>query len=70
MIAIELLKNSKISLQKTIDINDAKLYINGLNQTLQDEIEFISYLIKCKKKYNLADVLVTQLFKNITKDMF
>ena len=50
MIAIELLKNSKISLQKTIDINDAKLYINGLNQTLQDEIEFTSYLIKCKKK--------------------
>ena len=68
MIAIELLKNSKISLQKTIDINDAKLYINGLNQTLQDEIEFTSYLIKCKK--NLADVLVTQLFKNITKDIF
>ena len=32
--------------KKTIDINDAKLYINGLNQTLQDEIEFISYLIK------------------------
>ena len=46
MIANELLKNSKISLQKTIDINDAKLYINDLNQTLQDEIEFISYLIK------------------------
>ena len=53
MIAIELLKNSKISLQKTIDINDAKLYINGLNQTLQDEIEFTSYLIKCKKKKTL-----------------
>ena len=46
MIAIELLKNSKISLQKTLDINDTKLYTNGLNQTLQDEIEFISYRIK------------------------
>ena len=67
MIAIELLKSSKISLQKTIDINDAALYINGLNQTLQDETEFISYLIKYKN-CNLADVLVTQLFKNITKD--
>ena len=46
MIANELLKNSKISLQKTLDINDTKLYTNGLNQTLQDVIEFISYRIK------------------------
>ena len=55
------------SLYKKNDINDATLYINGLNQTLQDEIEFISYLITYKQ-YNLADVLVTQLFKNIAKD--
>lgn len=48
MIAHELLKNSQISLPKTIDINDAKIYMNVLKQTLQDEIEFISYLIKYK----------------------
>lgn len=44
MIAHELLKNSQISLPKTIDINDANIYIymNVLKQTLQDEIEFIS----------------------------
>ena len=50
MIAHELLKNSQISLPKTIDINDAKIYIymNVLKQTLQDEIEFISYLKNIK----------------------
>ena len=69
MIAHELLKNSQISLPKTIDINDAKIYVNVLKQTLQDEIEFISYLIKYKT-YNLADSLVTQLFNNICKDIF
>ena len=69
MIAHELLKNSQISLPKTIDINDANIYINVLKQTLQDEIEFISYLIKYKT-YNLADGLVTQLFNNICKDIF
>ena len=71
MIAHELLKNSQISLPKTIDINDANIYIymNVLKQTLQDEIEFISYLIKYKT-YNLADSLVTQLFNNICKDIF
>jgi len=53
MIANKLLKSSKISLQKTLDINDEKLYINGLNQTLQDEIEFISYLIKYCKNITL-----------------
>ena len=46
MIANEFLKNLKIPLQKTIDINNAKLYINGPNQTWQDEIELISYPIK------------------------
>jgi len=69
MIAHELLNNSQISLPKTIDINDAKIYVNVLKQTLQDEIEFISYLIKYKT-YNLADGLVTQLFNNICKDIF
>ena len=43
--------------------------MNVLKQTLQDEIEFISYLIKYKT-YNLADSLVTQLFNNICKDIF
>jgi len=33
MIANEFLKNLKIPLQKTIDINNANLYINGPNQT-------------------------------------
>ena len=45
------------------------IYMNVLKQTLQDEIEFISYLIKYKT-YNLADSLVTQLFNNICKDIF
>jgi len=33
MIANECLKNLKIPLQKTIDINNAKLYIHASNQT-------------------------------------
>ena len=46
-----------------------KIFINGSNQPLQDEIEFVPYLITYKQ-YNLADVLVTQISKNITKDHF
>ena len=29
------------------------IYINGLSQTLQDEIEFISYLIKYEQNITL-----------------